>query len=229
MNSCGLDHLHIVSEFVNIDEISEIIKQYYFSEWYPKIYGKIFTPESFIFPHDVLLNPKDMTINSFMREKFRYCFARLDTCSSKPTKPFYNIEEIYDHLINSDRTRYFMEDIDMKLIIREWMWNITCEFRCYVYDKKLRAISTTSQINKKDDKKKIEENFGEINRIIEIIIKECYDDCTVDLCFSDEKLMLIEINTPVYLCATSGNFDLTIPADFEILLGESENLPVIIR
>lgn len=67
-----------------------------------------------------------------------------------------------------------------------------------------------------------------INKIVKLTDN---DDCTVDFGFVNEKIILIEINSPVYLAATSGYFDLSIPFDYEILLvdyiPEIINYPVI--
>ena len=101
---------------------------------------------------------------------------------------------------------------DMKIIIREWVPNIENEFRCFYHGGHFRGITgfNTSLLPL----------LCEIKKEMNNISHYCeYDDFTADFGVVDNKLMLIEINTPVYLCGTSGNFDLDVPFDYEILLG----------
>lgn len=103
--------------------------------------------------------------------------------------------------------------IKWKIIIREWIYGITLEFRCYIHDNDFRA---TSGFNVE-----LYPCLDEIKSIINKIKHYCeYRDFTIDFGIINNKLILIEINTPVYLCATSGNFNLDIPYDYEVLLGE---------
>lgn len=99
----------------------------------------------------------------------------------------------------------------MKVVIREYLKLDNIEFRCFIHNKKLRAISSEEKIS----------NIEEIENVISKITHYMeYDDYCVDFTYYNGKLMLIEINTPVYLFATSGLFDLTNPYDYEILLGK---------
>jgi hypothetical protein len=56
-----------------------------------------------------------------------------------------------------------------------------------------------------------------VNKIVKLTDN---DDCTIDFGFVYHDIILIEINSPVYLVATSGYFDLSLPFDYEILLGD---------
>lgn len=209
MNSCGVNIPYILEKFIDINDVEDVIQDYYFSEWYD--YFKDVTIPSYIYEYDDLFNGK---ISKKIKE-MGCCFARLDTCSTKPTEPYYNVEEIIYSFRKSDRTcREFNKD--MKIILRNWV-DIGKEFRCFIHNKELRAISGYC------DRKNIP-------ILQEILSKFDYLDYTADFSFIDNKITLIEINTPVYLCATSGFFDLTIPYDYEILLGEKRDIilyPVI--
>lgn len=205
MNSCGVNIPEIFNKyFSSIEEAQSTIEEYYFSEWYSAI--EPFTIKSYIFDWNDLLNGNvDELIKILPNKK---CFARLDTCSSKPTFPFYNSREIINHLTSSDRTREYC-NTNMKIIIREWT-NIDGEFRCYFCERKLRAINGTTELS---------DNL--LTFVNNIRYYSEYDDCCIDFGYThDDKLIVIEINTPVYLCGTSGNFDLMVPYDREILLGK---------
>lgn len=209
MNSAGADFPHILNDFVDTDtEIHDIIRQFNFDEWYPHIKDTICTPTSFIVK---MSDNVDNIINSLPNKE---CFARLDILSAKPLTPYKNTKEILEHIYSEHRTYSEITD-NTKLIIREWLYNLKNEFRCYVHDTKLRAVSCDFSC------KIITNVLKEIRKYVNDIIKLCeYDDFSVDFAFHNNKLILIEINTPVYLCATSGNFDLSNTYDYEILLGD---------
>lgn len=214
MNSCGVNIPRILNTFIdNPDDIQDIIEEYYFSKWYPLI--KDYSPKSFIFKQSDLFLLIDSDLTDVI--KMNECFARMESCSAKPLGPYTSIAEILSSLSTSDRTREdFIKGGD--IVIREYL-NIKDEFRCFVHDKVLRGITYAPKNIKKH-----------IKEIKEIIKRFDYDDFVIDFGFAPE-LIVIEINTPVYLCATSGDFNLDSPYDYEVLLGDYKpdiiNYPVI--
>lgn len=205
MNSCGVNIPDIFNKyFASIEEAQNAVEEYYLSEWYPAI--EQFTIKSYIFDWNDLLNGTiDELIKILPNKK---CFARLDSCSSKPTFPFYNSREIIRHLSLSDRTREYC-NTNMKLIIREWV-EIFDEFRCYFHEGKLRGINGPANLSD-----------YLIKYVNDVRYYSEYEDCCIDFGYTyNGNLIVIEINTPIYLCGTSGNFDLNVPYDREILLGK---------
>jgi hypothetical protein len=238
----------IFNRFLQSEEdAEEQIGEYAFHEWYEIVEKVCFTPKSWIFPLFEFMNDVNMyspsnicslrnenvQLNNVMDEidtliasqlNNKQCFGRLDSVSSKPTSPYKNANEIMESLYRSSRT-YNMIKQDTKLIIREWIPNIENEFRCFIHNGKLRGITC-------EYKENIDIYIEEIKNTVKNIIHYTdYHDCSIDFGFVDDnnanvignknckKLMLIEINTPVYLCASSGNFDLNLPSDYEVLLG----------
>jgi hypothetical protein len=238
MNTCGIQHFEIYSkflveiyeydkDFVNksenvIDILNKITPEWYLSEYYNiLIENNIKTPYSEFITMEILIeNPKlvDDKIKTFKNSQV---FARTDSCSSKPSNPFYSADEIINSLKFSDRTNNFINDSKSIVVLREYISNISdyYEFRCFVHDGKLRGISSAQPINCKFKIEKILSNI--IKLINNIIFYTEYDMCTIDIAINqfDQDIIIIEINTPVWLCATSGLFDLTNNYDYEVLLG----------
>ena len=226
MNTCGLDYQDILNNAFkkhfdtiltpeNQDlEIEFMIDEYYFSSYY-EILKKNFpknVPFSIIIElKKVYENPKK--INKIIKTKFnqKHVFARLDSLSTKPLNPYTSIQEIIQDMKNSDRTRECLKDRNHKLILREWI-DLTdfIEIRCFIEDKKIRGISGGGKNNK-----------DLIVEICEKISFLCdYENFTLDIAIKDNDFYIIEINTPVWLCSTSGYFDLTNTYDKELLLGK---------
>lgn len=220
LNTCGFQH-GLCEQFIEGDDPFELDKEYHFSEWYDVVKDAVLTPKSYICSYDDLFNG---TINNIIQSlPGSRCFARLDTLSAKPSAPYYNSTEIVKDFRRSDRTKqYFVED--MPIIIREYLVLQSFEFRCFIHDKMLRGISSEeflSTIN-------VQEIIKTINRLTFLTD---YDSYCADFTYYQGKLMLIEINTPVWLFACSGLFSLELPYDVEILMGaympDIINYPVI--
>jgi len=243
MNTSGLENLDILKNkllqhydikyFKNIvNIITSISEEYYFSEYYDiLIEFDIKTPYSNIFFNLYDLKYNQSRINDVIKLQFNgKVFARLDTCSTNPNKPYTNAQEILDDISTNERTKY-VTDNTHKIILREYI-NLTgyIEIRCFIEDKKLRGITST------------DENNEEPTNIILTLIKKLvdkivfyseFDNCTLDFAVNNitNDCILIEINTPCWLCATSGFFDLSLSSDIEILFGlykpEYINYPVL--
>lgn len=221
MNSCGVNIPSILNRFISTEDIHEYEEIFAFSNWYDAMKGNIPTPKSWIFEIDDLFNGEiDRTIKTLGNE----CFARLDYCSSKPTAPYTCSEDIYHDLNKSDRCKPYMDRQNLKIIVREYLHELSKEIRCFIQNFQFRAIS--SQIPLTD--KQIEDIKELVHRITHY---SDYNDYSCDLAFYKGKLILIEINSPVWLFATSGEFDLNDVADRTILLDqyifEDIDLPIV--
>lgn len=123
-------------------------------------------------------------------------FIKLDTVSAKDTNHngvFYSREELFDvfgkssrilNTLNTKRLTYSSHC----LFIREPDYFINTEIRCFVYNRRLVAVSTDLFIN--DDQKNILTTF------IKTLIEDMpYYDAIVDVCiYQDNSCKLIEIN-----------------------------------
>lgn len=207
MNSCGLDYDNISTKFTDEDP-NELRKEYYFSEWYDIIKTLCKTPESFIFdPCNLCDGAIDRKIAELPNNE---CFARLDPLSSKPLWSYKNSNEILASFSNSERCKGFL---GTKVIVREFVYDLCGEFRCFIHNKRLRGISTPILLTE-------EQCLGVIKMVNQITHHTDYNDYSIDFAWKNNELTLIEINTPVWLYASSGEFDLTDVRDIEILLGE---------
>jgi hypothetical protein len=196
--------------------IADIRKEYYFSEYYHILCElNINTPKSVILNANDDFKHVDNVIKLFSNEQV---FARLDICSSKPEYPYTCMKDIMNDMLLSDRTKDYIKEKDHKLILREYIdftnWN---EIRCFVEQSKLRGISGDN-----DGKAPFQTMLNIIDNIVKKIIFYCeYENCTIDIMINDNnEYMVIEINTPCYICATSGLFNLSINYDKEILFGK---------
>lgn len=143
----------------------------------------------------------------------KQCFAKLDSLSSKPKKPFNSANEIINDFENDERTKYLFAEKNMKIIIREWVDLNEIEFRCFIKNKKLRGISSEGIISFV--------NICKINNLVEKIIHYTeYEDCCIDMTFYCNELLVIKINTPLWLFSTSGYFYLDDENEKNILLGD---------
>jgi hypothetical protein len=241
MNTSGLDYFDIYSKCltdiygykeddvcnpIKVEQIINDLRQdWYFSEYYQiLIDNHIPTPRSeFIVVNDLFQNYKkvDRLIKHFSHSQV---FARTDLCSSKPDKPFHNSEDIICSFKNSWRTKDYLKNPNGIVVLREYINDISdyYEFRCYVHNKQFRALSSCQPV---DCHFKILHYLDKIKNLVQkIIFYTEYDMCSIDIIihYYDIKkdILTIEINTPVYLCATSGLFDLTNINDVDILIGK---------
>lgn len=210
--------------------IEDYGKTYYFSEYYDILDEfNILTPKSIIVDLDILFtNPEEIN-NIILNMPNQKCFARLDSCSSKPDKPFRTAQEIIESISKSERTKRYLNEREHKLILRDYIDELddnNYNIRCIIQDKILRGISgpyeivlDNENINKLIQLKRKIKTF--INHVIEITE---YDNATIDLYISHdfENIMLIEINTPVWLYASSGLFDIKNQYDSHLLFEDIE-------
>lgn len=240
MNSTGIDYPEIIKKHLKTQEnieydkktfneinIKELEEMYYFSEYYKILINeKINTPLSRITTLNRLYK-KPKKINKIINTQFNgKVFARLDRCSSKPESFFKNSGEIKKSLKMSNRTNQFLNDKEHKLILREYINDINDyhELRCIVHDNKLRGVSgpqNNRYMIKDNDIKKIKQNLCQyIDNICYITDYNC---ATIDILikkdniYNIEEYIVLEINPPVWLTATSGLFDLSSPEDTNIL------------
>ena len=199
--------------------INKINEEYYFSEYYDLlIEHNIKTPKSFIlFTVNDLYNRASIINQIILNEFNSKVFARLDTCSTKPDTYFTCMQDIITNFENADRIQPWMKDPHHIVVLREYV-NLKdyIELRCFVENKKIRGITSTDDY---DENPTME--------IIQLIIDICnktiyyteYEHCTIDVAVNNKTkdVMIIEINTPCWLCSTSGLFDLSDKNDVDIL------------
>lgn len=213
-----------IEEPVYLEQIiKDLDKTYYFSEYYDLLVeNNINTPYSIISDLYTLYNNPNHINNYIQQLPNQYCFARLDSCSSKPEYPFTNHNEIIESLTKSSRTNIYLDDLDHKVILRTYIENIENNYyntRCYIHNKTLRGISgpydiEDENIPTKSIKYEIEKF---INKIIEVTEYNC---ATIDILIPknyNHNFIVIEINSPTWLFATSGLFDLDVPYDISLL------------
>lgn len=152
-------------------------------------------------------------------------FIKLDTVSAKDTNHnciFNNKEEFIDifskssRIINTLNTKRLTHPSHY-LFIREPDYFINKEIRCFVYNRRLVAVSTDIFVN--EDQKNIVEIF--INRVIEDMP---YYDAVIDVSiYEDNSCKLIEINNyGADSPAGSGNYNWK--EDYVLLYGGYEKI-----
>lgn len=227
-----------------INECIKCISNFYlFSNWYKFVSN--YTQRSTICEVGDLFTNK---IDEIIAREYPYgAFVRLDAASSKSIVCHSTAATIIPDLLLSDRTAPTIRQaingdvnaLESKLIIRNFMPDIAemFEFRCFIFDKTLRGITSGQDfgnvLHKTEFMQKIAQFKSVIQKYTAKIARLCeYDDCTIDIAINrdnlahfaihghDLALELIEINSPVWLLATSGLFDLEIPADCEVLFGK---------
>lgn len=230
MNTCGVDYpdtilipllkKHDLLFPGSIENcVEELIKDYYFSEYYDiLVEHKINTPKSVIISSVSDTVEISKTISAFGGK----CFARLDVCSSKPTKPFTSSDEIFKSLHNSSRTSKYLSDKNHKLIMREYInFDNYFELRCFVYDFKLRCVSSNGENT-------VSLNLSKLNKkVLSAYIKKIafltdYESCAIDIAIDKitfKIAFVIEINPPVWMSSGSALYDLTSVRDQWLLFG----------
>jgi hypothetical protein len=158
---------------------------------------------------------------------FNPFFIRLDSLSPKVETPFTDITKAVKKLFDTHRTRHIIDtNIKYKdpitIMVREYV-DMTkyLELRCVIHGRKLRCIS-----GYKTDTRNTNRAFWcslkkKIKAYITLIIREVdYHDFVADIGFNvnTSKLILIEINTPVYHRASCELFDKE--SDASLLYGD---------
>ncbi|CAF4276055.1 unnamed protein product, partial [Adineta steineri] len=109
-----------------------------------------------------------------------------------------NVNQLKLLFKNSDRLRQDLNELSSneKLILRQWISNISNEYRCFICNGKLNAISTYgSQQNSIENEKQMKDfinskNFQDI--ILTIPYSHGVVDCAID--WSNYNVIIIEIN-----------------------------------
>lgn len=239
------------------DKIIESITQLYnFSSYYNYLLlDQIKTPKSIICSmknldvenifNEFLSNLKEN--NNKTETENTKVFVRVDRMSAKTYKGYNKFEEAYNDLIKSEKTREYVFSKLSNYIFREYISNIEdmIELRCFVFQKRLRGISFGIDF---ETKFKNIDLFKIMVRtfVNKITFSTELEDSTIDLCIDKnqisnlfnnisinlDSLTLIEINTPVYLLATSRLFELDLPSHKSIFVGEYQpdiiSYPVIL-
>lgn len=224
------------------DIINKIEQLYNFSSYYCYLeLDNIKTAKS------IICDMKCSNIEEIFNQLNKPVFVRVDRTSSKSNKVFKSWSDAYNDLITSINTRNIVLSRNSNYIFREAILDISnmIEFRCFVFKKILRGISICFE---SDLKYKNIHLFKSVilSFISKVVISTELNDCSIDLCLSKiqlynllnnisidlSSLQLIEINSPVYLYATSGLFELDLPRHKEILVGKLQpdiiSYPVIL-
>lgn len=137
------------------------IESYSAYNWYP--YVKKFTYYSEFIRIDKLSD-----LNFLLKDVIFPKFIKLDTVSSKDTNHsgiFYNKEEVYNIFSKSSRIINTLNTKPISkyhyLFIREPDFDIKKEYRCFIYNLKLTAVSMDEKI-KENEKQKLELFINEI-------------------------------------------------------------------
>jgi hypothetical protein len=107
---------------------------------------------------DIIIGRVPKKIRKFWDETgFTKCFFRLNMASPKDVSNCLVASplDIIRLIKLSDRCRYFIvnPDFEIKIVLREWIVDYPTEFRLFVHDSKLRAISQNDNTNFTGNKK----------------------------------------------------------------------------
>lgn len=201
---------------VTVDDLREIQRGvFYLDQWY-NLLDDVTFPSFFIDikpSHRVAIRDRDMgnlrdlenEIKKYMKKhKDWVWFAKLNSVSPKDgTKSgkelkFTDSDDIIRRFMDCNRTRVFIcEDPTSSIVLRKW-YDIpeNMEFRCFIREKKLRAISQYHcedffpelVAQKEDLLYKIKTFYTELSNRIP------YEDAVMDVAILDEKVLIIEFN-----------------------------------
>jgi hypothetical protein len=232
INYNGTNEFNI--DIIDIETIVNTIENFYWvSKWYDLIISDgIKTPLSiFIEKSENNIGEKiDEAINKLGGK----AFIRLDTASSKNLIFHINNTTVFTDLSSSERTRPTLTNNKKhNIVIRKYLDDINnmYEIRCFICKGILRGMSGLYDTNIKLTN--IQLLKLEINKFIKrVICATEYKDCTIDIIINKNDcndflisdnikidIILLEINSPVSLLATSGLFNLSLPFDRELLCG----------
>ena len=257
-NTCGLDHIDIVSKYLSLDFLSNIEqfkKSFGISKWISSV-------EQFTFRTkivEVIISDGKISNVDELDKAIQYfgkAFVRLDSKSSKNDIFHISSSTILEDFRSSPRTnKSILENCSLTMAIREYVPNIQRDYyevRCFIKDRIVRGITgpvgirneiprncTTDIIRTSLSKyRHIFETKNAIRCFIDSL-NLIYSDCTVDLIFGkddfqelkwstnpeklsrfQDKIKLVEINSPIYAFATSGIFSFDSKMHVEILLSE---------
>ena len=157
-------------------------------------------------------------------------YFRLNSLSSKYNGIKSFADAIY-HICVTDRTRNTLKKNNQHyLFVRKYIDFAVCtEYRCFITNRSLLGV-TFNDLNPLKNNVVVSVDIKlKIIKFISKIMKEiCYDDCTIDIAINDNNLTLfvVEINSPVYFLAGSGNFTLDEVKEFLLEKKEEYTYPI---
>ncbi len=184
-------------------------------------------------------------------ERSEGCFVRLSTRSGKDVAKHdtdkqrceqhsilkcNNAMDMFKQLVNSNRIQEDMRDKkknqQLYICIFPWISSIRPdnEYRCFIYQKQLVAVSRMLydlDEPSKDKKNEIKERIEEFYATYMIYIP--YDNCIVDLCVNDDKIIFIEFNpyskeiTDSYLFDWENDSDILFPSRYSSEFEDSDD------
>lgn len=209
-----------------LENYSKMFIEYFYADiWYPIICK--YTIPSYL----IKLNKNDVNYMikncKFPNKLYEYIkdnillisptpkFYRLNSLSSK-YKDILNINDAIKHLFTSDRVISTINNqTNPYLFIREYidLTNYT-EYRCFIKNRTLLGVSrydiNPDNMNPTDSYYLSNKDKISIITFVKKIISELdiYNDFTIDIALSTDKIIVIEINSPVYMMAGSCYFTL---------------------
>ena len=199
----------------NEDTFSKLFVEYFYADkWFPLI-SKYTIPSKLIKLDSktvdyMIKNRKPTKELLDIVNKNDKKFYRLNSLSSK-YKGILSFEEAIEHMFTSERIlRTIKAQTSPYLFIRDFVdFSNYTEYRCFVKDRSLLGVSFYDTDETKDNYLSEKNKLALISFIKKIISElDIYNDFTVDIAFSEKKIFVIEINTPVYMMAGSGYFSL---------------------
>lgn len=152
-------------------------------------------------------------------------FFRLNICSPKDVGDckVKTPTDIIKLIKMSDRTKYFIDsEMPIRIVLREYIHPFPVEYRLFIHNLKLRAISQNDCKNIKINKEKI---YNEILDFFDTFIDSIpYTDAIIDIIKYNKKWLILEIN-PFGAETQSGSALFNWHYDYAILYNSS--VPII--
>lgn len=145
---------------------------------------------------EFMLTYLEPEMNGLCNKEITKYFVKLTSMSNHSNKSYtvHNTNQILIDLVKGDRTFFELERGINTLCFREYSDADfeKNEFRCFVYNGKLTAISQyINNVNVKHNKVKIAKKIGKFIKNLGI----GYPDCTIDVLFEKNKCTIVEINS----------------------------------
>lgn len=227
----------IDNNIISVEKLNNMLIKYFSADyWYPLIESENITMKSVLIPltdkqmNNIINNIDCPEFNEYIKKISNdKVFVKLSSVSPKDVVNPYatTSKEIVYILSKSPRVVNALKNNNWKnyLFIREY-WNFIPdlpEFRVFITNRFCIAISQNNLINCILKEEEIKDKIVKFCR--KIINKLWYYDFTIDICYDhkDDKLYMIEINTPYYLIACSSLYNQDNPCDESILRGDFYN------
>ena len=227
------DHGYLINDLKQITPINlEMIeyeqrKTFYIDKWYSTLKGLAVTFDCFIIQLndeerylltsrqwddknliDLKIKIRDIFINN---RHIKWWFIKLNSVSPKDDSKsgkqhkYNSITRIIHRLVDSDRTFIFLKhDDNCQIVLRPW-YDLPekYEFRCFIYKKKLRAISQYScytyypEFQDKNTQSDIQNRIIKFYNSISKYLP--FQDCVMDIIIWDQSNLPSYMNQQIYI------------------------------